>query len=337
MNSISAVKELGALVTTESKNRYVRKDKEGNYSFVSKNNATIADLKALVLDAANAAQSPEEKKEIRQACINIHNRLQHPGLFKRIFSFVFKNENTAGLQAILETQINSVQDDHVSSLEEAELKFFGEFSKIFGKTPKAMSDNEKELIKKTSKLIWESKEVNKNYEKYKENMIEFYSGSHMLFVLPEGVSILETLKSKALERVSSHYVEKVGDEMHHHIMGSQLPETLFHEGVFAEKEGAILPGKYYEAPQNGKAKVLSDQEKTGAKKVKAFWIQTERTPDGPSWKDLLYHRTVDFVQYFLLKNVFHSPRPQIANYVGPKGRGVPDSRPIVLHTSIELS
>src|SRR5262249_2937136 len=154
---------------------------------------------------------------------------------------------------------------------------------------------------------WESKNVqgNKNeYEKYKELMTEFYIGSHMLFEERDEGSILSELETKIKkgieERYSSHY-KPVGTERHHHVRARQHPEILFHKGTFLHGQ----PGKY--APDSSK-----DENQ-----FKAFWIQTERTPDGPNFLSMLKHRMVDYVQYFFLKHVLNSERPQISSYIGP--------------------
>jgi hypothetical protein len=218
-----------------------------------------------------------------------------------------------------------------ASHDEALVRFYGEFEALFGERPQMLAENERALVMGVSKRVWDSVTVQMHpdpripgnkYDAYKELMTEFFSGTHMVFLEEEGESFVEELKAshvQPLERVSSHYVQKVGDAKHLHLMGKQLPEVLFHEGMY-----------YYD---NNGLKLLPDHALSGdqlSKKRKVLWIQTERTPDGPKWSDLLYHRSVDFVQYFVLKNIFKVERPQIARYVGPNGRSLPDKQPIVL-------
>jgi len=217
-------------------------------------------------------------------------------------------------------------DDLASSETEARCQFNMEFKEQFKHRPSRLEKNEALLLDVISKRIWDSKNVQekpkeKQYEEYKRLMTEFYVGSHMLFEEADDESILELLENQigpgVEPRFSSHY-GKVGDEVQHHIMGKQLPELLFHHGIFKQKKERVIPGSY------SKIDLPKD------KQFKAFWIQAERTPDGPSRLSWLKHRTVDFVHYFFLKKIAKSNRPQIAKYVGPFGRGVPDSNPIIV-------
>lgn len=223
---------------------------------------------------------------------------------------------------------------HVQSEAEARCRFSREFKSQFQCIPRGLLKREAILLDMISKRIWSSKNVqqkasNEKYGEYKKLMTEFYVGSHMLFEEKENESVLKQLERSIREgienRVSSHY-GKVGAETHRHIRGKQLPETLFYHGIFNLKGGKkkqVVPGIYAHGQKNSRVFSKSNQ-------FKAFWIQTERTPDGPKFKNWLKHRSVDFLQYFFLKNVLKSKRPQIANYVGPWGRGVPDSNPIIV-------
>ncbi|MFN4174427.1 MAG: hypothetical protein ACK4HV_04920, partial [Parachlamydiaceae bacterium] len=131
---------------------------------------------------------------------------------------------------------------------------------------------------------------------------------------------------EAIARKSSHYDK---NEKQKHIMGSLIPEALFHEGNFAydKIKRKIVAGKYWEQ--------LSPAEKKGKEKIRCFWIQAENTPDGPSLFDLFYHRTIDFVRYLFHKHVLKSERPQIGPYKKANGeRGLPDYNPLFIQQQI---
>jgi hypothetical protein len=158
-------------------------------------------------------------------------------------------------------------------------------------------------------------------------MTELYVGSHMLFEEAKDESIIHVLctkinpKKKPLkkghveERLSSHYIPRSEKQLH--IRGDHIPEALFYKGLFERHKESIVPCKYANHAHK-------------KNHFKAFWIQTERTPSGPNWISLIKHSLVDYVQYFFLKYILRYSRPQIANYIGPKGRGVPDTNPIII-------
>ncbi len=137
-------------------------------------------------------------------------------------------------------------------------------------------------------------------------------------------------------RISSHY-GSIGSEKQHHIEGSLFPEWLFHHGdlAYLAEDSSILT-------HEGKARYFDyfnqhQQQKLTSKHKKTLftWSQNENTPDGPRIGDLLWHRLVDVVYYWFLKNVLHSERPQVARYTSKElGRGRPDSKPIIVQTPV---
>jgi len=219
----------------------------------------------------------------------------------------------------------TVQLPAIETEEAAHSKFDANFRALFQVQPEMPTYSEREFIDFISRKIWDSRNVQKldekeKYKAYEQLMTEFYSGSHMLFEENSKESILKELKQKfgnqIIERFSSHY-GAVGSETQHSFRGRQLPEILFHEGFFEIKDGKIIPAKYADSG-------IPEQNK-----FKAFWIQTEKTAERGDFSSWFWHR-VDFVQYYFLKNIIKSDRPQIANYVGPLGRGVPDTNPIII-------
>lgn len=331
--------------TTDKKFAYAKKTDEG-YCYMDKKDASAQDLHALIdhfkTDSSNLTF--QERQIVDEALSCLDKRIlekQSSGVFSKVWSFLTRTGNKENLdtlhQLIHETRLKMfVTDSPVRTEAHARVRFSNHFKETFHTTPKALIEKEAVLVDLISKKIWYSsnvqdKDETERFAKYSELMAEFYSGSHMIFEEDQEEQFIPTLKATIQSkkgvgiRVSSHY-GKIGEETHHDIQGQQLPEILFHEGTFAAKTEKnklkIIPGKYL-------AK-LTEKEKEDTQKIHAFWIQNERTPDGPGWLNWIKHRTLDFGHYYFLKKIIHSPRPQIANYVGPKGRGRPDTNPIFI-------
>lgn len=203
-------------------------------------------------------------------------------------------------------------------------QFKYEFSSIFNRRLKRLSPADEKTISLVSQKIWNSKMVQQSedcYGVYKKCMTEFFIGTHIVF-RDDDRSFFKALDEGSLERNSSHY-GKVGSHKQRHIMGSALPETLFFKGHLGLCNGQIKAGKYW--------KHLPEEHKQQHTPIKVVWIQAENTPDGPNFFDWLYHRTIDFVVYFVLKNVLKSERPQIGPYTTKEGlRGLPDTSPLFI-------
>lgn len=176
-----------------------------------------------------------------------------------------------------------------------------------------------------------------NELEYNDFMTEFLIGSHIVLELEGQKSILE--KFKVTKRVSSHYVDNIGDKTHYWVSGqeviagalcgeTEMPVTVTDKG---ESE-LVAKGKSWEQYQK------NENKSEAVKSKKFFWIQTERNPDGPKILDYIKHRLFDFVIYFFLKNIFKYDRPQVSRYTARAvkdvgtvvGRGRPDTNSIHL-------
>lgn len=200
--------------------------------------------------------------------------------------------------------------------------FMNNFTTYLNRRARAIVDRDKELLHVISAVYW--KYSNGNREIYDHWMTEFFVGTHKV-IRDDDEFILKHLD--AIARNSSHYDQ---GEKQRHIMGSLIPEALFHEGDFAYDKATrkIVGGKYWDQ--------LSEDEKAGKDKIHCFWIQTENTPDGPNLFDLIYHRTWDFIRYLFYKHVLKSERPQIGPYMKANGeRGLPDSNPMFIQQQTE--
>lgn len=330
---------------------HFEKNAKRNQFFLSDDNikASLHDVRALV--QAHITEDParhrHEVTTVHLALRCIHQHVQTKleiGFFQKIWGYIRGSEYrrhqreiqhvAQELHDMITTFLQRNCKDGVSIENESHARchFSLRFKTLFGCHPKALIKKEAILVHTISNRIWNSANVQsqvgpEKYNTYERLMSEFYSGTHMLFEENDDESVLTELERQighGIEvRDSSHY-GKVGAQKHRHIRGEHLPETLFFHGLFAKNEEAqkdecpIVPGKY--APAEHPRDLC----------FKAFWIQTERNPDGPDWTSWLKHRTLDFVQYFFLKVVFRRSRPQIANYIGPHGRGLPDHTPIII-------
>ncbi len=341
-NMINCVVHLACQSETQNKHySYVKLNENKEFVCVDKQDAKLNDLDLFIqkLSESITNMKKEDLNTVKTALQMINGRIvkkMEPNFLTKIWLSLFgglHKEELTSLHNKINNVISQIDDENnglVLTNQHARCKFFSEFKDIFSTTPKALTRNEAILVENISKKIWDSKNIQNlpdsdKYAEYKKLMTEFYIGTHMLFEEEENNSLLNTLSTNAQveERYSSHY-GRIGGEKQHHIRGAQIPEALFHEGFFAVKKADNKPlvGKYF--------KNLTAEQQSDAKAKKFFWIQTERTPDGPDLKSLIYHRTVDFVQYIFLKHVLRSERPQIATYKAAQGRGLPDSNPIVV-------
>lgn len=249
-------------------------------------------------------------------------------------------ERCKALHEIVKLKIAEFNDAaEINSELAARCEFTLRFKKLFKCTPRPFLKGEAILVDTLSKRIWNSKNVQEvdeqqKYSKYEELMTELYVGSHMLFEEARDESIIRSLYAKVNpkkrllkkghieERLSSHYVPRREKQLH--IRGDHIPEALFYKGVFERHKESIVTCRY-----------ARDAHKINH--FKAFWIQTERTPNGPNFISLIKHNLVDFIQYFFLKYILRHSRPQIAHYIGPKGRGVPDTNPIIIKLNDTIS
>jgi hypothetical protein len=342
--AFNVIIKCGYEALSSHKNSYISyNNAEEKFYVGSKKESDLSALCFAIKEVKKEKLDLRQQQQLNAALTNIKNRIVQRLHINPLFSIFLKifgpSQKRKDLENLL-LQLNiKEQSDPVASHEEALLKFYGEFQTLFKTRPKARSKNDQVLIDRISQMIWESKQ---DYEKYKKMMQEFFIGTHMLFVETEkGNSTLEYLRKNATVnfRVSSHY-GKVGAQTHNHIMGTQLPEVLFHEGDFGKKDKKILKGKYFEKPMNHNPElpcfILSEQERKEYQKIHAFWIQCERTPDGPSWGDWLVHRTVDFSLYLFLKKVRKVKRPQVAYYKSSElGRGLPDFKAIIIQPACQ--
>lgn len=277
--------------------KYVKKDKDGLYR-----PSTSRDRNSLTSLIQEADYS-----------IAINNVA-----LQAITSYVSSKHKHNPLNAFLKEKFYSVAPVSDSKSHEVALLYFmSNFTTYLNRRARAIVDRDKELLHVISSVYW--KYSNGNRDIYDNWMTEFFVGTHKV-IRDDDELILKHLD--AIARNSSHY--KNG-ETQRHIMGSLIPEALFHEGDFAyDKETRnIVGGKYWDD--------LTPAQTAGKEKIHCFWLQTENTPDGPNLIDLIYHRTWDFVRYLFYKHVLKSERPQIGPYKKANGdRGLPDFNPMFI-------
>lgn len=255
----------------------------------------------------------------------------------------------------------------IRTAEQAHLKFALDFDQQLGVQPRALDRGETLLVDAVSQRIWESgnvqditkeeaeKQTSKKYERYVDIMAnEFFRGSHMLFVTEPGkASLAKTLidsinesmnetgqrelippsnapLGRIQERITSHYRpcrERGQDNRQYHLQGSQLPEIIFAEESFAvkqsEKEPGVLlvkTGRYYGQDKDENADNDCQQKKF-------TWLQSERTPLGPTWRNWAKHGLVDFMLYLFAKHV----RRKVNCNIGPYGNGRSDQHPLIIY------
>jgi hypothetical protein len=218
-------------------------------------------------------------------------------------------------------------------------RFLLEFKETNPKAPE-MNQLEKNMLLSISNRIWNSKNIQSSsnrYAEYKILMTHFYSGSHFLFEeSPKTKTLLAQLKQKngfvddtndlgrenLASRVSTHYVTKVGEQLHVHLAGDHIPETVMSTVKLPLNEsGKPIFGKRHDlfCKDNNK-----NENEVNHKTY--TWIQTENHPDGPDWTSYSLHRTIDFIPYFMRKKIFKCENPN----VGPYGYGRGDNNPIVI-------
>lgn len=239
-----------------------------------------------------------------------------------ITNYLASHHRRNPLNPLLREKLASIVPVTESKCHEVALLFFmNNFNTYLNRRARPISDEDKQLLHVISDVYWKYSGGNKNI--YNEWMTEFFVGTHKV-IRDDDEFYLKHLEF--ISRNSSHY--KNGEQQRH-IMGSLIPEALFHEGDFAYdlKTRTIVGGKYWSE--------LSEAQKAGKEKIHCFWIQTENTPDGPGWLDLIYHRTWDFARYVFYKHLLKSDRPQIGPYKKANGdRGLPDHTPLFIQPQI---